>query len=748
MDDLRFETPMDVYAEITQMRTYDNSGRSQMRATIQGLIDGNAPYTCEQMQGRKRRSNVNWGEARSIIRKAKQPYYNLLTSSPTYITAKCTYSKSDIENQSWGITFSNTIQNLFEEWGGYIIEVQKHHNCMIAQGLGPIYWQDSYDWRFLSGWIGNFLFPENSSADLGRLNHFAVKQEYYPFELYNILHNSLAMKDKNWNRKALFKSITDGLKGYTNEGQDFNFDQLQQWVKNHALNFYQSKNKVTCWHFFNRSLNGKISHKIIRDDASSDFLYRKRDKYNSFKNVICLFPQGLGEGDGSIHSIRGLGYEIFSICKSNNILMNKFRDNVDREMTPYYRTQNAGGAKQIQLIQMEDSIILPAGVDFAENRPNFKMDSGFAYLRESQMQLRNQTQAWNQAYLTPGGESPTATQFQGEQIQGDQLTNSQVALYLRQWDDVDKEIVRRLLDIKHNDKTEYGRMALKFKGDLLKAKIPEHALKSQHWDIKATRIVGGGDKLVQITIADKFMQNLGAFDPSAQVKIKRNWVNTVSNPQMGKELVPESKVDYSEMEQFRQIEEEQAMMISSLRLISVLPVDMHWLHIPSHLQEMDRSLQDQVAFDKLPERLLYLDLLGAHTVQHMNMVANETANAQQLKIFNKELTRLSGSIDQLRRGYENMVKEQAQAQNQGQPQQEEMTESQVKSLEKLQTNQAEFQQKLQQKQAEFDQKQKQREASHKQRTTQRDQANANKLINQTQMLQAEEGLKRAYPKEN
>src|SRR5437868_3740087 len=120
---------------------YEEQTRLVRRVKIQGLLDGNSPWSHDKLIeiGQGHRTNFNLREGEGVVDAAKTPYYDLVFEVPRFANIVFNYAEADPQlNFEWSEIISDEYHELMDRWDGFDQVIQLHQWQMIVYGIGPI----------------------------------------------------------------------------------------------------------------------------------------------------------------------------------------------------------------------------------------------------------------------------------------------------------------------------------------------------------------------------------------------------------------------------------------------------------------------------------------------------------------------------------------------------------------------------------------------------------------------------------
>lgn len=311
-------------------------------AMVKGMLDGNAPFDNNKLRanGQANRTNVNFREGEATLSSAETPYYDLFAESSTYFQV-------DVEEFNFDkqIQYSRVITQFFDDmlkdWSGFDYNIQRCIHEMVAFGRGFCLWPDPVTWQFSAIQQSRVLVPDGTPADPDQLELLVVRQSMTVSDLYGKVRDPEAAKKVGWNTGAVMESIAGAVPETRHDTSTTDYEKLQEEIRNHDL--YQSirSDVVRVDNVFVREFSGKVSHLIVEERnavqnkavggvdpknvGKTKFLYKKIGRYNCFREALACFFFDIG--DGTWHSVKGLGVKLYPFIEIKNRLNCSIVDN-------------------------------------------------------------------------------------------------------------------------------------------------------------------------------------------------------------------------------------------------------------------------------------------------------------------------------------------------------------------------------------------------------------------------------------
>lgn len=652
--------------------------RAKRRVKQQGLLDGNPPVPPEKLKskGRGDEPNINLREAEGALDAAKTPYYDLIFEVPLFAQFCFYYGDDPKRNEEWSRIISEEYHAMLDAWDSFDFNMQLHQWEMCYYGVGPIYWQDARDWRFEALKIGKLLVPDRTKADIDKLEVCAIPHSYMAHELWKFIKNESAAKTAGWNIEAVKKAIANASIKNTSD-QSGNWEHYQTALRNGDLYWGLSQSKtINIVHLLSREFSGKITHHILLDEgmASSStlgafpaekFLYEKKERFESFANVICPFFFDIGTGDW--HSIKGLGPKIFDFCSLSNLLTMRLIGGAMLGSGVVLKAATALALQETSIIHIGGgATVVSPNYEVQQIRVAENLQGPLTVKRDLKATLDRNTGTYTQRandeipYPTLGQEQMNATQ---QAVLGKGAVNR----YYKIADRMYREIARRALNPSLTKSDPGGEEALEFRQRCIERGVPEEGLKFENCrKIKATRNIGNGSVQMRQLTGQALVQMLSTMQEPGRNEALRIWA--ASLPGGGQQLAdmiypPLREADVPDDQDWAAAMENGVLRQATDAMPPVTPKQDHVLHFGSHLEDVGMHAQQLQQGQGNPmELLVHLEKVGPHSLKHLEAIQGDPTRKSQLERMTKAWLKMSKMADQLRQQIEEA--QQAAAKNQ------------------------------------------------------------------------------------
>lgn len=642
--------------------------RAKRRVKQQGLLDGNPPVPPEKLRskGRGDEPNINLREAEGALDAAKTPYYDLIFEVPLFVQFCFYYGDDPQRNEEWSRIISEEYHAMLDAWDSFDFNMQLHQWEMCYYGVGPIYWQDARDWRFEALKIGKLLVPDRTKADIDKLEVCAIPHSYMAHELWKFIKNEGAAKTAGWNVEAVKKAIANASIQNTSD-QSGNWEHYQTALRNGDLYWGLSQSKtINIVHLLSREFSGKITHHILLDEGAAasstvgafpaeEFLYEKKERFESFANVICPFFFDIGTGDW--HSIKGLGPKIFDFCSLSNLLTMRLIGGAMLGSGVVLKATNALALQETSIVHIGGgATVVSPNYDVQQIKVAENLQGPLTVKRDLKATLDRNTGTYTQRandeipYPTLGQEQMNATQ---QAVLGKGAVNR----YYKIADRMYREIARRALNPSLTKSDPGGEEALEFRQRCIERGVPEEGLKFENCrKIKATRNIGNGSVQMRQLTGQALVQMLGTMQEPGRNQALRIWA--ASLPGGGQQLAdmiypPLREADIPDDQTWAAAMENTVLRQATDAMPPVTSKQDHVLHFGSHLEDVGMHAQQLQQGQGNPmELLIHLEKAGPHTLKHLEAIQNDPTRKSQLEGMTKAWLEMSKMADQLRQQIE------------------------------------------------------------------------------------------------
>lgn len=513
------------------------------RAIVDDMCDNAPPMSQADLRanGQGNDFNINFGRAAAKIENALASYNDLANSDEHLITCEVdTNLGTPSQRDEWAQIFAKgyTRLNRFE-WPDFQNRMLMLENLFIKSGVAIAFRSNEYDWRWEVSRLGDFQISRRDGCSVNDLECAVQRQFLPPPDVYQWIKDPVIARKAGWNRSATLKAIEQATVNIGQDSGTYNWEQVQRDAKDNGLWMTKGKDpRVELYHFWVKEFSGKVSHLITSATNDDNFLFTRRDRWDSPDQCMTFFTYGIGNGD--FYSIRGLGYKIFALEQMFNVLMSRLGDSTLRSMSYLWQPASADGLADANQIVWGSDTLVPAGIKPVETFTSNIGQNALQMLNMlSNIESINTGTYTASQQLLPGGrpDRKSATEAQIEATQEAILTTSAKVLFYQALDRLHQMVVKALIKRDYPRTMPGGEQRWKFMRYCLDRGMPEEVFYSVSC-VRSVRSIGMGSPGEQQAKLNAIMQIFPLLDPIAQNLILRKTVVTNLGPDYADLLVP------------------------------------------------------------------------------------------------------------------------------------------------------------------------------------------------------------------
>lgn len=573
---MQFKTTTAVESVVFQM-VYAEWARATNRAAINQLFNGLPPYSQREATQNNLEVNVNDLTATNIAMTARGQLTNaLVTPNPL---VDITIDHGPVwKRREWEMKVAKEFNKIIKNSLPWQEEEESTFANLVLHGIAPALWHSQERWVPKAKMVEDVLVPGRTNRSLDNLQMFAVRERYTGMELRKM--TSGPDVDPAWNMpmvEGLIKWVdaeTRRLMGnYWPETW-----QPESWQERFKEDggFYTGDDvpTVDCFHFYfwndtngvqgwnkriildtwgNPGLSGGWNiQKRPRDKYSkgvkvdrNDFLYDPGDrKYANNHSEIMHWQFGdvSAVAPFRYHTTRGLGFMLYAVCHLLNRLKCRVSEAAFESLLQYFRVTNPDDQERAVKVDLINRGVIPDGINFMPQNERWQTNESMA---NAAMAMYQQTIQANSASYTQGSElgkenkEETATAVMARVNSVNQLISAMIGRTYNYQVFKLREIARRFCIRNSGDPD-----VMQFRNECLKSGVPAEALNFERWTVTPVRVIGGGNKLMQMAMADKLMATIyDKIDPTEQADLKRLYIAVNSGDyDLANRMVPEMPV--------------------------------------------------------------------------------------------------------------------------------------------------------------------------------------------------------------
>lgn len=650
--------------------------RNLKNAAMQGMLDGNPPYSPTKLRaaGRAGDANFNTLEGKAILSTALIPYHDLFGGDRRYVDIRTEFGTLE-QRQTWSNIISEEYDRMLKRWQNFDYQVQQMERDFVAFGKGYLMWEDQRSWRFKKIAHYRVLVPDATEVDLDSVELFVVLQNWPVAKLYGKVRNEAAARAAGWNIDETLQAITSAVP--VDPAVPNDPIAAQQQIKDNDIYVSARSSTVQTATIFVREFNGKWSELMVRRDqipggnSNNDnqplrFLFESRERYEHVTDI--LVPFFFEVLDGSWNGASGLARDIFTIMQLKDRIACAQAQAVFLRNSLVLQPRQALDKSRMNLLQVGAVTWVPEGAEVLQSTILGDIESTIAVSRELTVMTERNTGIYRPTIeRTDKGNPVTLGEFQMRSSQAMALSASSVNRFYAQLDRLYQAQWRR---VKAQAKgaagsdTEASREARLFLQRCYERGVPPQACE-QIEHVRAWRNIGNGSAAMRQQTLSNLMTLYPVLPADGQVNLLEDLVAVNgSQAQVDRYVRTQMQADLPTDQQAWAMLENAAMRESAP--VTWTPSQNNVIHASTHLQaaaQAAASLQQGVP----PiEVLAFLDAVGAHVAVHLQREQSNPTTKEEVKALTEQWQQLGKIADQLRKQAQADAEKQQQLQQQAQ----------------------------------------------------------------------------------
>lgn len=662
------------YGFVCQLTDNDQL-RADRRTKVQGNIDGNPPFNKTELEARGMgdRTNLNFRQGAAILNQFRISYFDLAEEVPLIADIKTAFGTAT-ERGEWSQVISEEFHRMLKQWKPWNFIVQFSQNEMLTHGIGPVYFPDNTDWRPDVARIGDVLVRDRARARVSELDAIAILKGYTQTEIYKYIVHEQKARELGWNITEVERAIIDSHFGtqepnFTSQQREW----YQQEFKNADIFSGDDAQEVKTAHLMTQEFtdesdsDGKISHQIIRTDRrANDYLYRRMKRFDSMEDVIVPFFYDIG--NGTWHSIGGIGKEIYAYCHVFNRLRCREVDGAMIASSILLQQKDASNITKSQLLSINNLSILPAGLQVTPTNIGQGIEATTSVRRDMEASLG---QNIGSLYKSPNSPNPRKGQKQAimEMQQQAQVAKGRISLWYVQYDTLLEKIFGRVVSPLLRAGMPGGREALEFRRRCEMRGVPKEALRDIDY-VRAYRSVGAGSAANRIGINEWLMENAGSFPEEGKIVAVKMAIASMAGNQVMHAIMGDGDGAQKNNDSWEATMENGTLRAGTMTddqlrdLITkeqsnVRHLEIHLSDAEKHTQEVqEQATQQGMQMSALQGLFIHLHAAGVHCFFHLDAIKNDPIRVNDYKALFKRWQQLSREQDQVKQQLEEMQQQQ------------------------------------------------------------------------------------------
>lgn len=544
---------------VWQLRLADYP-RDLNRARINSLANGDPPYTIEEARKNNVAINVNDLSLTRLSHDARMQLYQAFNKPGNFFTCRTDMGPRH-RRQVYGNIVTREVNRIMKRSDAYYECDRSKFAGTVLHGIGPSHWSHQDRWCPDPLGVEDVAIPSNTYLTFRGLPFIAIWKSYTGADLKRMTRDF--KHNPGWNEAVVKRAIrwldaqAAEMWGGTSWAEYWVPSKWQErwkqdsgvyatdlaptvdvwdfyyWddVKNHEgwrrRMIFDAEGGYSAWRDpkrFTKARNGKWERNLDKNliGGRDQFLYNSGDRVVASKLseiIHFVFADLSAVEPFRYHSVRGLGFMLYAVCHLQNRLRCSFSAAVFEQLLNYIRVNSADDAERALKIEMANHGIIDQTVHFlAPNerwQPNFPLVE--AGLNEYKQIIADNSSSWvqNQNYTRDRVEK-TKFQVMAEVNAMQTMVSAGLQQAYRYKASEYREVFRRFMNPNSTDPE-----VREFRGRCLLRKVPESIMVAEAWDIEPERVLGGGNKTMEMAIAQQLMEWRPAYSPASQQIILR-----------------------------------------------------------------------------------------------------------------------------------------------------------------------------------------------------------------------------------
>lgn len=735
---MQFKTAAEVESLCYQMKLADYP-RSRNRARINELFNGHPPYTEQEVEENNIAVNVNDLASTRVSHDARTQFYSAFMKPGNYFKATTDMGPKH-RRSTYSTTFTKEITRIMKRSLPYFEAFRSKIASCVLHGIGPNAWRDADAWCPDPMGVEDIFVPANTLLTMRNLPFFAIYRQFTAPELIRLTRGPNV--DPGWQMGVVNSCIdfidkeSQALLG-TNWPEAWSPEKMQERTKGDG-GFYVGDSVPTInvfdFYFWNddKKSSGWSRRMIIDAWSSPEGEKMTRDSRVEFSRGNFLYDSGSRKfadareqlvsfqfADLSsvapfrYHTVRSLGFLLYAVCHLQNRLRCKTNEAVFETMMMMFQVKSMDeGQRALKLMMANQGLIdetlrpIPASERWQVNTDLVQ----FGLAENTRLIEQNSSSYTQNQDFSRDRTEKTKFQVMAEVNAITSLVSASLMQAYQYQNFEYYEIVRRFC--KKNSRDPEVRT---FRANCLRQGIPEKLLVPEAWDVEPERVMGAGNKTLEMAIAEQLMQFRHLYDPEPQRDILRDFTLAVTDdPARAMMMVPEQPVRVSDSVHDAQLAA--GVLMQSLPVAIKTGMN-HVEYVETLMASMALVIKRANANGQMAsmEEVAGLNNMAQHIQAHIDIIAQDPKEQQRVKVYGDRLSRMMNLV----KAFAQRLQEQMEAQQQngnGQMDPEAMAKIEAQNMQaeaKNANTRESHAQRTAQRQIQFEAEEKRAEEEHK-----------------------------------
>lgn len=691
-----FKTANELEMLAWQLRQADYV-RAFNRARINRLFNGYPPYSEKEVEENNVNVNVNDLSSTRLAHDARAQFYQAFLKPGAYFTCTSDYGPEHKRSERNAIV-TKEINRIMKRSLHYFECMRSKFALNVLHGISPAVFRDKQRWCPEPMGVEDVLVPANTLLTMYNLPFFLVYRSFTAPELIRLTQGPRV--DPGWNKRlarACIKWVDEqtGKLMTNNWPEIWSPEKAQERIKGSSGSFYMGDavptvnvwdcyfwnddKKVQGWNrrmvidaWSTPDLANAVENKMtltVRDGMEKlrgQFLYDPGERIFARQRSEIInwqFADLSAVAPFRYHSVRSLGYLMYAICHLQNRMRCKFNEAVFEQLMVLFRVKGADDMQRALKVDMINKGFVDETLDFIKAQDRYQVNVQLAELglRENNTLITQNASSYSPQVNDPNANRVEKTKFQV--MTETQAVTSLVSAALLQayfyQNSEYREIFRRFC-IKNSVDPDVR----EFQARCLRQGVPEKMLRPECWETEPERVMGAGNKTLEMSIVQQLMQWRPMYDSEAQRQILFDaTLAATDDPARAEALVPDNPDKVTDAKF--------AASLAAGTLLKGLPVAVksginHIDYVETLLRDLAMVVKRYQKQVPPPDDIVGMQNMAQHIAMHIQIIAQIPEEKQRVKMYNDALGKLMNEV----KGYAQRFvqqQQQAQAQNGGDP---------------------------------------------------------------------------------
>lgn len=665
----------------------DDEASATARVRVQGMIDGEPPYSpgALRIQKQSSRANANFLQGSKIISKIANGFNDIIFSVKTLMSIETEYGE-EAERFNHNRIIAEELTRTIRKWPSFASHFMQLVDKFVTHGVGIGYFPDTQDWRYEVAGFGDFMIPRQTPASEEKIQIAISKQDMPVTELYDMIEDPEKAADLGWDVEAVKKAINRAT-DRASTGETGEYESMQREIKNNDSVFNRKYQYVRILRAIVREFDGTLSFYMLEKDGDGKILCSQPSRYKTVNEAFVFFCYGIG--NGTFHGIRGLGHILYPLVQLHNRLMCMLSDSAMLSGSLMIQPNSQKALDDLAMQSFGPFMILSPGVEVVEK--------AFPNLATSSMPVLSEVKdrmAESGSHFAVGGGSKSdvyqnrlQSEAQMEEAAGGD--SASVDLFYASWDRLVREMVRRIIE---GDRSSDPLIA-EFYRRVEKRQVPKEAIKAiDHDSTYATRAIGAGNPSFRTVGLGRLIQLLPNLDEIGQKRLIHQVVADTVGYQNASYYAAEPEDNRVNVE--AKVAEMENILLMQGNPIGVNPQELHATHAQIHIAPLQQTIEgiERGEIDPI-QSLPGLREMLSHLSLHADPLAKDPTQRSVYGMVKEGLNNLTQIVDNFERSIRSQQREGAAA-PEGAPQDAASQEDTKRQIEQIKLETAQFKRDL------------------------------------------------------